>query len=103
MEAKELLNYIDEEIPADRNVAWKKGDALARMYITTLLKGDPMDLILSLDTARDIIVELKRMYCRDNSRHQLQIKKQMLSLKFDEGKEDVIKFLAEFERLITLL
>lgn len=100
-DCSEAILY-DERPDAISEESWKKRQVKAKNYIVNSVTNTQLELIITQDTAKQMINKLDEVYLVKSSAVKLLCKRKLLDLKMKEG-ENPTEFFNEFETLINQL
>ncbi|KAI5726044.1 hypothetical protein M8J77_023230 [Diaphorina citri] len=90
---------IEEPMKESDSAKSKKKNAIAKSILIQCMSDECLGLIKECETGYDIIKTLKQNYARKSLTEQMQLKRQLANLKFDE-KVHLKEFFIRFDALI---
>ncbi|KAI5738346.1 hypothetical protein M8J77_005748 [Diaphorina citri] len=99
LDENDCKEAIEEPMKESDSAKSKKKNATAKSILIQCMSDECLDLIKECETAYDIIKTLKQNYARKSLTEQMQLKRQLANLKFDE-KVPLKEFFIRFDALI---
>lgn len=102
LKAEGLLSYIKDEKPTPVPTDWELKDAKAQKIIVDRVVASQLELIMYMNTAKEMMDELTHIHSYKDTLNCLATKRKLLALSFKED-GDPAQHLAAFEALINEL